>query len=88
VTQSNRFKKQNILCVVFDDVLGLCLELGDKEIDNEIYGFSPTQKFRQAITEEVRFHIQNTGDIAKHATLRKVDARLQRARKRDNNYCQ
>lgn len=78
------FKGEGILRVVFDPDLGLCVELGDKKVDNEVYGFGPTQDFVRAMEKEISFQIRNMGGLSEHPTLRKVHKRFRRGLKKRN----
>ena len=75
-TRSEQFKEERILSVVFDPDLGLCGWLGDKRIDNEVYGFGPRQDFIRAVSKEMRFQIRNMGGLGEHSTLRRVHRRF------------
>jgi len=75
-TRSEQFKEEGILSVVFDPDLGLCGWLGDKRIDNEVYGFGPRQDFVRALEGEIRFQIGNMGGLGEHSTLRRVYRRF------------
>lgn len=76
---SKQPKKARILSVVFDPDLGLCVELGDEEVDKEICGYGPKDEFLETVNKEIKFQIGNTiGGCKIHPTLKKVDRRLQK----------
>ena len=80
--RSEQFEKERILSVVFDQGLGLCVELGDEKLDEGVYGYGPTQDFIRAVAREISFQIRNTGDIEEHPTLRKVQRRLRQGQEK------
>jgi hypothetical protein len=78
--RSMQFEKEVIMKVVFDSDLGLTVELGDENIDNETYGYAPTQDFIGAVENEIRFQIENTiGGLSKNPTLRNAYGRFRKA---------
>lgn len=82
-TGSEELEQEKILCVVFDPDLGLCVELGDKKIDKEVYGYGRTEDFIKALGKEIEFQIGNTGDIGGGSTLRKVQERFRQGLARE-----
>jgi hypothetical protein len=78
-TRSEELEQEKILCVVFDPDLGLCVELGDKKIDKEVYGYAPTQDFIRALAKEIEFQIGNTGDVGGDSTLGRVQKRFRKS---------
>lgn len=76
-TRPEQFVKERIISLMFNPNLGLCVELGDEKIDNEVYGYGPTQDFNKAVGKEIRFQIGNTGKLSGHPTLRSVHKRFQ-----------
>jgi len=79
-------RKERILSVVLDPG-GLGVELGDEEVDNEVYGYGPTQDFIRAVAKEIRFQIRNTGGLGEHSTLRRVHRRFQRGLEKRGKVC-
>jgi hypothetical protein len=76
-TRSKEFREEEILSVVFDNELGLCGWLGDKRIDNAVYGFGPRQDFIRALENKIKFQIRNMGGLSEHPILRRVVRRFQ-----------
>ena len=72
MARAKQLKRKRILSLVCDFDLGLCLELGDENVDNEVYGFAPTHDFVKALEREIRFQTGNVGKLDKHPTLRRV----------------
>jgi len=86
-TISEEFRKERILSVLFEPDLGLCVELGDEEIDNEVYGYGPTQDFIRAVAKEIRFQIRNTGGLGEHSTLRRVHRKFRQGLEKRRQVC-
>jgi hypothetical protein len=77
--EQHRNEWQRILSVMFYRDLGLCVELGDENFDNEVYGYSPTQDFITAVEKEIKLQTENTLDAHQKA-LRTVQERFCKAR--------
>ena len=72
-TRFAQFGKEGILGVVLYSDLGLCVEFEDEKVDDEIYGYAPTQDLIKALKREIEFHIENTiSSLSEHPTLRRV----------------
>lgn len=74
---------EKVISIVFNSDLGLCVELGDREVDGEVYGYGPTQNFILAVIKEIWLHTRNTiGNLDTHPTLKRVHERLQKGVKK------